>query len=303
MSEVQVASDFIRATGVKMRTGVVASGLTTFCIGGPIEYLVEPNSVEELSRAIMFLRSQGVGWRVVGNGSNLLVSSSGVSGWYVKLGQGFRFLGSEGDARFSVGASYGLMTLSRDLSSQGFAGLEFAGGIPASIGGATRMNAGAYGGQMADVLKSVTCVNGEGRIVTLNSNELTFGYRHNSLPQDMIVCSVELALRSADKVETDRRRAAFLAERSKKQPLQHPSAGSIFRNPESAGSAGALIEECGLKGKVAGGAKISELHANWILNEKRTACHADVMTLISICQERVQEKFGVTLKPEIVVWA
>ena len=302
MTGIELADDFRRVTGVKLRMNVPAGGLATFRIGGPLEYLIEPDSVEELIGTIGFLRSHGQSWRILGAGSNLLISSDGLTGWHIKLGHGFRHMESLGGTLVSVGAAYGLMTLSRELCAQGLAGLEFAGGIPGSIGGAIRMNAGAYGGQMADVLKSVTCVDADGQTVVFKSSDLQFAYRDCSLPAGMIVCSAELALRADCKDETERRRTAYLEERRKKSPLQFPSAGSVFRNPEPARSAGYLIEQCGLKGAVAGGAKISDLHANWIINENRQATHSDVLALIGMCQEKVEEKFGVRLHTEIKVW-
>jgi UDP-N-acetylmuramate dehydrogenase len=252
---------------------------------------------------LAWLDAEGVSWRVLGNGSNLLIDDAGIETCVIRLGKGFRFLREAAAGEFVVGGATSLMTISRELSDRGYSGLEFAGGIPASLGGAVRMNAGAHGGEMAQVLHSVTAVHGRGETVTLNAADLRFAYRHSELPPGAIVTEARLTLTPGDAQRSAELRAKFLAERKARQPLTVPCAGSIFKNPPGSKSAGALIESTGLKGTWNGGAQVSELHANWIVNPKRTATAAEVLQLITKCQEQVLAQHGVELHPELVVWS
>lgn len=163
------------------------------------------------------------------------------------------------------------------------------------------MNAGAHGGEMKDVIHSVTLLMPDGELSTRTREQIRFSYRHTDFPAEAVVVRAVLRMRIAGKEEINQRRAEYLEERKKRQPLSLPSAGSVFRNPNEK-SAGYWIEQAGLKGAAHGGAKISEKHANWIVNEERAATCADVSALISICREAVEARFGVRLEPEIIVW-
>lgn len=288
------------ACGVAPRSGLSGMNATTFAIGGPFACLLEPNTEAELQGVVRFLTSSGTGWRVLGAGSNALLPSAGVEGPVLRLGRGFRTTDKLSEGQFRVGASVSLMTLSRELSEAGLSGLEFAGGIPGSIGGAVAMNAGAHGSEMSSIVRSVSVVLSDGCVEELSTQSLGFAYRTSQLPNDSVVTSCVIELKAADQTHTRAARATFLEERKSRQPLQLPSAGSIFRNPPGT-AAGAVLERAGMKGRRVGGAEISTLHANWIVNPGRTATDLDVKELVAICQ-REAEKQGVILEPELIIW-
>ncbi len=302
MTNRELLNQFIQETGVAVQTQCYGSKLTTFSIGGILEYLVEPTSLEQLVRTISFLDQHEQGFRFIGNGSNLLISSDGLPGWFVRLGDGFKEIKQLDENRFEVGARYSLISLSKRTADMGLSGLEFASGIPGSVGGAVIMNAGAFGGQMANVIKSVSCVNKKGETQSIQRSDIDYAYRQSNLPKDLIVYSAEIELHSGEKEQIEACRQKYSEIRKSKQPLRFASAGSTFRNPNKETSAGSLIEQCGLKGTRVGGAIISEQHANWILNDTRTARHEDVLKLIELCQKNVLQKFGVQLVPELVIW-
>jgi UDP-N-acetylmuramate dehydrogenase len=188
------------------------------------------------------------------------------------------------------------------MSGRGLSGLEFAGGIPASMGGAARMNAGAHGGQISDVLESLTFVDVHGNVREVTPAELNFSYRRSGLPDGAIVTSVRLVLKPSEPEECIQRRNHFLSERKKAQPLSSPSAGSVFKNPAPDRTAGKLIESVALKGERRGGAMISEKHGNWIINVERRAVSGDVLELIELCKERVFSETGLRLEQEVIYW-
>ncbi len=268
-------------------------------VGGVLANLIEAQTPAEIAE---LCRGCKGAFRVLGAGSNLLIPDSGIGVPVLRLGRGFRSVTRAEGGSFDVGAAVSLMSLSRDLSAQGWGGLEFAGGIPASIGGAVRMNAGAHGGEIWPLIECVHGVAGHGEPITLAAKEVTYGYRHCSLAADFVITGVRLKLTPSDPQSCAARRAEYLRERKLRQPLTLPSSGSVFRNPSATQSAGALIEQAGLKGFSIGGAQVSELHANWIVNPRRTATSSDIEQVISHCQERVQALAGVGLVPEIVRW-
>lgn len=296
-----VVEDFTAASGVKVRSQL-GSKCTTFSIGGELSALVEPESFEELQRAVQTLASIGVAYRILGNGSNLLISDSGISDFVIRLGRGFRFCNPIGGGIFEIGGATSLMTLSRELSDLGWSGIEFAGGIPASLGGAVKMNAGAHGRDLAAVLCDVTFCTRAGEIETVKASELNFSYRHSDLPEGSVVIKASIKLVKTNPLECSSKRAKYLAERKLRQPLTMPSAGSIFKNPTPTFTAGKLIESAGLKGSSVGGAQVSQLHGNWIVNPERSAKASDVMSLIAICQKEVLEKDRISIHPELVLW-
>ena len=291
------------AGSLGVKRGVLGREVTTFCIGGPLGRFVEPHSIEALADTVRYIQERGETYRVLGAGSNLLISSDGLTEWVLRLGRPFDYVRcSEREGVFEVGAAVGLRGLSQETADRGYAGLEFAGGIPGSVGGAVCMNAGAYGGQMADVVSRITCMDSNGEVQSVAGSDLKLRYHSANLPPGVTVLSAELSLVRDDPRKIQTRRAEFLADRQRKHPLGYPCAGSIFRNPPGSLSAGYLIEQAGLKGASVGGARISELHANWIINEKRTATHGDVLALIDLCKCTVLERFNVELNSELVVW-
>ena len=290
------------ATGLTIRSALSGRELSSMAVGGKLSRVLEPQSVEDISRLIRLLSSYGESFLVLGAGSNLIIPDSGVPGWIIRLGRGFRYLNVLGSGRFEVGGAYPLMTLSRELSQQGLSGLEFAGGIPASVGGAVRMNAGAHGGEMAQVLQSVTTVSTLGELRRYDSSELEFAYRSVNIPPGEVIACSSIKLVGSDPQKTSAFRNKCLTYRKETQPLHFPSAGSVFKNPSPTQSAGLLIERAGLNGVSIGGAKISEQHANWIVNEDRKASYEDVTGLIEHCRNVVRKESAVTLETEVTCW-
>lgn len=292
---------------IALRRYVPGARVTTFSIGGPIDFLCEPADDQQLSAVLKILNSIDQTPLVLGAGSNLVISSAGIASPVIRLRGSFKGIRELGKGCFRVGAATALMWLSREMCALGWSGLEFAGGIPATIGGAARMNAGAHGGAMADILERIFCIDSCGVQHEFPASELTFSYRRTSLPAEMLITAVDLKLVESSKETALARRAECLEQRKRTQPLTEPSAGSVFRNPDflaagAAQSAGALIEQCGLKGTQCGGAEISGLHANWIVNSGKLASSEDVKNLVALCQAKVLEKFGVRMTPEIIFW-
>lgn len=298
----ELARAFEGGTGVAPRLGVALAAFTTYAIGGPAAFLIEPDSEAALARCLSYLSACGLPYKVLGGGSNLLVSDAGVHGWVIKLGRSFRYVRElEEEGSYEVGAATALMSLSRDLSKQGWSGLEFAGGIPASLGGAVRMNAGAHGGQMADIVQDVSVVTEDGERLVIALAELGYSYRRSQLPKGSVVTGARLKLTSGRAEEVLARRSEHLAARKAAQPLSAPSAGSVFKNPPGE-SAGLLIERAGLKGTKRGGAEISDKHGNWIVNPGKSARAEEVRELIEICRSEVGERFGIELEQEVIWW-
>jgi len=246
-------------------------------------------------------RAHGVPLAVLGNGSNLLVGDGGMRGVVVKLGPGFRRVEwpaeSNGRAVVRAGAAAQLGKLAREAAARGLAGLEHAEGIPATVGGALFMNAGAYGGDMAGAVAAVEGVDAEGRVLEVDADAIGFAYRRTGLPAGFIVTAVRLRLRPEDAALVRERLDGVRARRVASQPHGDKSAGSMFKNPPG-DFAGRLIDATGLKGRRVGGARISEQHANFIVNENR-AWAVDVQALMAMAQRAVWERSGVWLEPEV----
>jgi UDP-N-acetylmuramate dehydrogenase len=281
---------------------VAGGSLTTFAIGGAIRAVVSVDTVEELSKVVALLSREGQGYRVLGNGSNVLFGDSPRNLWIIKLGGGFRRIDTLSRGELEVFGSVPLMSFARRVSDDGLSGLEFAAGIPATIGGAVFMNAGAHGGEICSRIVEVRGVLADGSSVTWCRNELPWRYRHSGLPSGAVVSSVRLALVEGDRGTISERCAHNLAERRARQPLSLPSAGSVFKNPSSDLPAGMLLERIGMKGFSIGGAMISELHANWIVNPQREASAEDVVALIEECKSKALAEAGILLEPEVRLW-
>ena len=301
-SENQLTSwkEALLASGVPVQESYPASKLTTMAVGGP-SFLLTAENVEMLKIILVCSQKHDVQFRIIGAGSNLIISDAGSRLPIVRLGAEFRFLNKRDSSVFELGAAYSLMTASRELSADGYSGFEFAGGIPAQIGGAVTMNAGAHHSDIAQICESVSVLLPDGNEVTLNASELCFSYRHSQLPKDAIVVSARFKLSNSSADKTSALRQEFLNRRKQTQPLQFPSSGSVFRNPRSDLSAGALLERVGMKGVVEGGAEVSQLHANWIINPKRQAKTSEVLKLIDIAQSRAKKE-GVDLLTEVRFW-
>lgn len=272
---------------------------TTFKIGGPADLLIEPESIESFARLVKLCRVESVPMMVVGAGSNLLVSDKGIEGVVVKLAEAFDFVTIDG-TEITCGSGTSLAKLAKHAQRAGLSGLEFASGIPGNLGGAIYMNAGAYGGEMKDVVMETTCIDEDGNIQTTKGDAHGFSYRHSIFCKEKkYIISAKLQLVPKNPEEILKTMQELNARRKEKQPLEKPSAGSTFKRPEGF-FAGKLIEDAGLKGARLGGASVSEKHAGFVVNNGDATC-ADVVALIQHVQSVVMEKFGVMLEPEIRV--
>lgn len=293
--------EFMRWTGAKIKLGSAAAPRTTFGIGGPLEFLTEPQNDKELALVIECVQQLGGDYRVLGAGSAVLIDDIGVPGWTVSLGKDYRNVSPIDGNKITVGSGVSLMSLSRELSDNGFSGLEFAAGIPGTVGGAIKLNASAHGYDMASILHSVTCMTPTGELVTYSPKELNFTYRRSSIPDDHIITKAVLNVFPSKRALTIGLRNDLLNERKKRYPIDAKSGGPVFRDPVGK-SAAALIDQCGLKGCAIGGAQVSLLDASWIINESRTATCDHVARLIRVCQDEVKAKLQVTLETDLVLW-
>lgn len=272
---------------------------TSFHIGGPADLLAAPADEESLRRLLLFARGNGVPLTVVGRGTNLLVRGRGVRGLVVRVGRGLD--GTEvSDSVISAGAGLPLIELARTAARSGLDGLAWACGIPGSLGGALVMNAGAYGGEMKDVVRRVEVMGPDGARTWLPAKDLDFGYRRSALQGgDLVALRAELGLRPGDRLAIEAAMAENDRRRAESQPLELPSAGSVFRRPPNL-YVGPSITEAGLRGARVGGAQVSEKHAGFIVN-RGGATADDVLELIERVRAGVRARFGVDLVPEIRV--
>lgn len=273
------------------------SNYTTYKVGGKVRAIVYPKNKEELCELIKFLKQNKVKYFVLGNGSNVLFSDNIYEGIIIKLDY-FNNIEYGDNFEVKVGAGVSLMKLSRETVKKGMQGLEFADGIPATIGGAIFMNAGAYGSEMAKVVKDVTIVDGNGNIRTLSNKEMCFSYRTTYLQKnlDCVCIGATLKLKEGNFEELTNLVSERRNKRKLSQPLAFPSAGSVFRNPKDM-YAGELIEKLGLKGFSIGKAEISEKHANFIIN-KGNAKASDIKKIIDYVKVKVKDKYNVRLRVE-----
>ena len=270
---------------------------TTFRVGGPADFFVTPKAKEEVRDVIRICKEAGMPYYIIGNGSNLLVSDAGYRGVIVQIYKEMNEVKVEGDlVKAQAGAL--LSGIAAKALGAELSGFEFASGIPGTIGGACVMNAGAYGGEMKDVLESVTVLTGEGKIIELGRNELELGYRTSVIAKKgYIVLGAVLKLERGDGEKIKTYMEELKEKRVTKQPLEYPSAGSTFKRPEGY-FAGKLIEDAGLRGFQVGGAQVSEKHCGFVINRDH-ATAADIMELMRQVQIRVKENSGVDLEPEV----
>lgn len=272
---------------------------TTWKIGGPADVLIIPNGKQRLVDMMKILHHHKTPWTKLGRGSNTLITDKGVRGAVVKLDEGLDDLRFEGKTVY-VGASYSFIKLSVKIGKQGLTGMEFAGGIPGTVGGAVYMNAGAHGSDVSRILKSAEVVLETGELVQYQAEDLQYDYRYSMLHKlPAIVTEAVFELEYGDRKEIAAAMASYKDRRLRTQPLQLSCAGSVFRNPENHYAA-KLIEEAGLKGLRVGGAEVSILHANFIINTGQATAR-DVLTLMEQIQTKVFEKFGIKLVPEVLV--
>jgi UDP-N-acetylmuramate dehydrogenase len=275
-------------------------------VGGPAEAIIGPESIEELQRLLRWLDRNGISWQIVGRGSNILVPDSGLAGVTIILEGEFRShakitadpakpAGSHVFVRAGGGCL--LPKLVRYCTSQGLSGLEFGIGIPGSVGGAIVMNAGAWGHEIGSLVEKVTLMDSTGNIFSEPATNLGFSYRKWSLTKKTVVLSATFRLTTGSKEVIKETCRKYAEMRQKNQPLAEPSVGSFFKNPPS-DSAGRLIDAAGLKGFSIGGAKISEKHANFIVNTGGASA-ADIIQLMETVQDAVYKRFGIKLEPEV----
>jgi len=290
---------------------------TTYKTGGSAKYFLQPNSIENLKNAIKFLKERKESYFILGNGSNLILSDNDYNGTIIKLDLLNHYEIDEDNLVLKADAGVFIPPLVLSLAKAGYSGFEWAGGLPGTIGGAIYANAGAYKVEIADMILDVTILEGN-EIKTINREEIEFSYRHSIFKdmEDVVILHATLKLDKGDSQEILAKMKKRAAKRINSQPLEFPSAGSVFRNPDEEiyqeqfekynieiKSAGHLIERCGLKGYQIGGAKVSEKHANFIINTEN-ATSRDIIDLITFIQNNVKEKFEIDLILEqiIVKW-
>ena len=270
---------------------------TTFRVGGPADYFVTPQTAEEVAKVIEACTQEIVPYYIVGNGSNLLVSDKGYEGVIIQIYKQMNQVKVEGAQIHAQAGALLSMIAKRALDAE-LTGFEFAAGIPGTLGGACVMNAGAYGGEMKDVLKSVTVLTDKGEVKTLAKEELELGYRTSVIAKKgYIVLEAVLELQKGEKEKIQAVMDDLKERRVTKQPLEYPSAGSTFKRPEGY-FAGKLIQDAGLRGFQVGGAQVSEKHCGFVIN-KDQATASDVMNLMNQVSDKVYEEFGVRLQPEV----
>ena len=299
MADLNLQEIFADCTAKELLINEPMSKHTSFKIGGPADVIALPANEEELQALLKRAKDNGIPVTLIGNGSNLLVRDKGIRGLVIKLGNMLCKIEAEGE-RLSFGSGVSLAMASRKAADLELTGMEFAVGIPGSIGGAVYMNAGAYDGEMSKVVDSVRVIDTNGDLMLLKAEQLEFAYRKTKLQKSgLIVTEVNLKLEPGCKDDITSKMADFSHRRISKQPLELPSAGSMFKRPVGY-FAGTLIEQTGLKGYTVGGAQVSEKHAGFVVNVGG-ATAADVLQLIKDVQDKVFSAHGVQLEPEVLV--
>ena len=300
MNKSETIFNLAEILGCEAKKNEPMSKHTSFKIGGNADVYIKVNNLSKLSTILKECQASDVDYMILGNGSNLLVSDEGIRGAVIRLDGDFRKITLLDDTTIFCGAGATLAYLCKFALNCGLSGLEFAWGIPGTVGGAVFMNAGAYDGEMKDVVHSVSHISPSGEIGRTEKENLNFGYRTSVYRRNnMIITGVTLKLKKGNPDEIRAKMDDYMSRRSTKQPLEYPSAGSVFKRPEG-NFAGALIEQCGLKGKTCGGAQVSEKHAGFIIN-KSNATAKDVRDLIGEIQKTVSEKTGYSLECELII--
>jgi len=300
MDRTDIIFNLAEILGCEARKYEPLSKHTTFKIGGVADTYVKVTSLSKLSTILKECRESDIDYMVIGNGSNILASDDGYRGVVIRLDGDFRKIALVDDDTVYCGAGATLAALCKFALNNGLSGLEFAWGIPGSVGGAVFMNAGAYGGEMKNVVYSVNHLTKNGEAGRTERDDLQFGYRTSIYRKNnAVITGATLKLRKDNPEDIRARMDDYLGRRSSKQPLDYPSAGSVFKRPEGA-YAGVLIEQCGLKGHSHGGAQVSEKHAGFIIN-KANANANDVKSLIREVQTKVYDETGYSLECELII--
>ena len=296
----ELHDQLVSLLGERVRFALPLARYTSFRIGGPADAFAEPTTLEELRTLLALLYAESLPFFLLGGGTNILVSDKGVRGVVIKLGDGFNYAcwEEQGDtAVIKVGAANSLGRFVREVVRKGYQGMEFAEGIPGSVGGGLLMNAGAFGGELSRIVTAIRGVGKEGHLARLSGEAIGFAYRRTALPSQFVVTEVELHLRCGEPAEMAAAMEHAQRKRHQNQPHGYPNAGSIFKNPQGT-YAGRLIEAAGLKGYTQGKACISEHHANFIVNTGGASA-TDVKGLMEHVQHVVWEKNQIWLEPEV----
>jgi UDP-N-acetylmuramate dehydrogenase len=272
---------------------------TTWRMGGPARFLLQPGEPDDVAKALEFAKSRGVPWVILGLGSNVLIKDSGFPGLVIRMGKGMDTFEMKG-ATAIVGAGLPTPLLARRTAEAGFVGVERFIGIPGTVGGGVYMNSGCHGAEFSEIVTEVTVMDGNGRTRTLPRKQISYKYRSSNLG-DVIVLEAKLSLGEEDPAKLKEIQSRLLRWRKAKTPFDQPTAGSTFRNPEGSKTAGMLIEEAGLKGFAMGGVQVSPMHANYFVNTG-TGTATDAQRLIDHVQKTVRKKTGVELELEVKVF-
>jgi UDP-N-acetylmuramate dehydrogenase len=298
--ETPLARELKLIAGVRIKVAEPLARHTSMKVGGPADFFIDVDKQSAMPLVLRTLNRYRTDFCLLGNGSNVLVSDRGVRGAVIHPGGEFKRIewGPEGEiAWVRVGAAYAVTQLVREAARKGYSGLEFAEGIPGTVGGALFMNAGAYGSEFEKIIDQVDGFTREGEPIRFSRKEMTFTYRDSHLPGGMVVAEVRLRLRREDSARVSSRVRELVAKRKAGQPSGYPNSGSMFRNPPG-DFAGRLIEAAGLKGKTLGHAQISQRHANFIVNLGRAKAE-DIRQLMELARLEVKARFGIELEPEV----
>ena len=283
---------------IQLKEGELLRNHTTFRIGGAAKYFAVPKNEEEIMEAVDFAIVKDLPYYILGKGSNVLFADEGYPGVVIEIGAGMEKVERIGDTGIRAQAGVSLSALATFAAREGLSGLEFAGGIPGTLGGAVTMNAGAYGGEMKNVIVSAKVMDEEGAVQELSCEELQLGYRTSIVQKkQLVVLEAEFSLKPGETETIQNTMKELNAKRREKQPLEYPSAGSTFKRPEGY-FAGKLIEDAGFRGYRVGDAQVSEKHCGFVVNRGKATC-AEVLQLIEDVQKEVKEQFGVQLEPEV----
>ena len=300
MSERQKQT-LVKMGGKRLRFDCPMKSYTSIKVGGAAEAIYQTRNLEDLLRTITYLDQSDIPFFLLGQGSNLLVRDKGIEGVVITLGKDLSLIEQEtsNERNLQAGGGASLSELLTFCQKKGLSGLEFLAGIPGSVGGATFMNAGAFGHEIESRIKKIIIVNRKGDLLTRDRSQLEFRYRRLSLPEGSVIVKVYFELEKEAPGIISKRMTTYLKQRKRSQPLKYPSAGSIFKNPPN-DYAGRLIEKVGLKGIRKGDAMISDKHANWIVNTGQARAE-DILSLIDLAKEAVMKETGIMLEEEIKI--
>lgn len=288
----------LQMADIDLKQGEPMCRHTSFQIGGPVAVMTFPNSPEQVGEILKIARQYEITPMILGAGSNILAPDEGLDTVVIELRTAMNRVEERSKGEFEAQAGAAMARLATFAMERGYTGLEFAHGIPGTVGGGVYMNAGAYGGEMCQVVTGVTAMDRQGRLLEIPAEELDLSYRHSRfMNEDLVILSVRVKLEKGDREEIRAKMAELMSRRRASQPLELPSAGSTFKRPKT-GYAAAMIEAAGLKGLRVGDAQVSEKHAGFVVNRGRATCK-DVLELMAQVQDRVEQDTGVRLEPEV----